>query len=191
MNWGFYALMFRMKYIERWSLMRCNIKENLSEHSMETAIIANALAEIGNTYFGKKYNADRVALKAIYHDATEIMTGDMPTPVKYYDNNIRNAYAAVEKCAENKILSLLPTELSDKYADVFKLEGEEKLLIKAADKLCAYIKCALEVQSGNNEFSYAEKATKAALESSMCDELKYFMDNFLPAFFQPLDDISL
>ncbi len=191
MNCGFFALMFRMKYIERWSLMRCNIKENLSEHSLETAIIANALAEIGNTYFGKSYNAERIALKAMYHDATEIMTGDMPTPVKYYDNNIRSAYAAVEKCAENKILSLLPVELSGKYAELFELEGDEKLLIKAADKLCAYIKCALEVLSGNNEFSHAEKATKAALETSMCDELKYFMDNFLPAFFQPLDNISL
>ena len=112
-----------MKYIERWSLMRCNIKENLSEHSLETAIIANALAEIGNTYFGKSYDADRIALKALYHDATEIMTGDMPTPVKYYDNNIRKAYAAVERCAEEKILSLLPLELSDKYKCVFSLRG--------------------------------------------------------------------
>lgn len=191
MNYGFYALLFRMKYIERWSLMRCNIKENLSEHSLETAIIANALAEIGNTYFGKSYDADRIALKALYHDATEIMTGDMPTPVKYYDNNIRKAYAAVERCAEEKILSLLPLELSDKYKCVFSLNDEERLIIKAADKLCAYIKCASEVQSGNIEFSHAEKATREALFDSNCEELNYFMENFLQPFFKPLDDISL
>ena len=191
MNYGFFALLFRMKYIERWSLMRCNIKENLSEHSLETAILANALAEIGNTYFNKNYNSDRIALKALYHDATEIMTGDMPTPVKYYDNNIRMAYAAVERCAEKKILSLLPDKLSDKYKEVFEFSDEEKLIIKSADKLSAYIKCALEVQSGNIEFSYAEKATKNALEVSECCELKFFMENFLAAFFEPLDNISL
>lgn len=191
MNYGFYALLFRMKYIERWSLMRCNIKENLSEHSLETAIIANALAEIGNTYFGKAYNSDRIALKALYHDATEIMTGDLPTPVKYYDDNIRSAYAAVERCAESKILSLLPDELGGRYKELFELDSDEKKIIKAADKLCAYIKCAQEVLSGNIEFSHAEKTTKAALEKSDCRELDYFMENFLPSFFQPLDDISL
>ncbi len=191
MNYSFYALMFRMKYIERWSLMRCNIKENLSEHSLETALIAHALAEIGNTYFAKSYDADTIALKALYHDATEIMTGDLPTPVKYYDNNIRSAYAAVERCAEAKILSLLPEELKSKYGKLFELGAEEKTLIKAADKLCAYIKCALEVSSGNNEFTYAEKVTKEALEASPCEELKYFLDNFLDAFFEPLDNISL
>jgi len=191
MSYGFFALMFRMKYIERWSLMRCNIKENLSEHSLETAILANSLAEIGNTYFGKNYNAETIALKALYHDATEIMTGDLPTPVKYYDTNIRNAYAAVEKCAEDKILSLLPKELAPKYKDIFELKDEERLIIKAADKLCAYIKCAGEVLSGNNEFTHAERATKNALETTKCEELKYFLDNFLEPFFQPLDNISL
>ena len=191
MSFGFFALMFRMKYIKRWALMRCNIDENLSEHSLETAFIAHALAEIGNRYFNKKYNSDRIALKAMYHDATEIMTGDMPTPVKYYDTNIRNAYAAVEKCAEEKILTLLPDELAESYKEAFALTEEEKKLIKAADKLCAYIKCANEVQSANIEFAHAEKATKAALESSKCEELDYFMKHFLDAFFKPLDDISL
>jgi len=191
MDYSFYALMFRMKYIERWSLMRCNIKENLSEHSLETALIAHALAEIGNTYFDKNYDAERIALKALYHDATEIMTGDLPTPVKYYDNNIRSAYAAVERCAETKILSLLPEELKGNYSQLFELSTDEKLLIKSADKLCAYIKCALEVSSGNNEFTHAEKVTKEALESNPCEELKYFCAKFLDAFFQPLDNISL
>ncbi len=191
MNYGFFALMFRMKYIDRWALMRCTTKENLSEHSLETAIIANALANIGNTYFNKAYNADAIALKAIYHDATEIMTGDLPTPIKYYNTDIRQAYAKVEKCAEEKILSLLPKELYDSYESAFSLSEDERKLIKAADKLCAYIKCKNEVLSGNIEFSHAEKATKSALDACECEELGYFIDNFLKAFFEPLDNLSL
>lgn len=191
MNYGFFALMFRMKYIDRWALMRCTTKENLSEHSLETSVIANALAIIGNTYFSKSYNAEMIALKAIYHDATEIMTGDLPTPIKYYNTDIREAYGKVEKCAEEKILSLLPPELYDSYANVFSLTTDEKRIIKAADKLCAYIKCKNEVLSGNIEFSHAEKATKAALDKCDCEELDYFINNFLNAFFEPLDNISL
>ncbi len=191
MNYGFFALMFRMKHIDRWSLMHCSDRENLSEHSLETAMLANALAVIGNAHFGKNYNADAVALKAMYHDATEIMTGDLPTPVKYYNTDIRSAYAKVEKCAEEKILSLLPEELLPSFKQVFAPTEDEKRLIKAADKLCAYIKCRSEVLSGNAEFSYAEKATWKAVESFDCEELKYFNENFLGAFFEPLDNISL
>lgn len=183
--------MFRMKYIDRWSLMRCSTKENLSEHSLETAILAHALALIGNAYFGKSYDADTIALKAIYHDATEIMTGDLPTPIKYYNTDIRSAYAKVEKCAEEKILSLLPPELSAQYEKVFACSEDEKRLIKAADKLCAYIKCRNEVLSGNSEFSYAEKATLKAVNAYKCEELTYFIDNFLQPFFDALDNISL
>ncbi|MBE6678323.1 MAG: 5'-deoxynucleotidase [Ruminococcaceae bacterium] len=191
MNYGFFALMFRMKHIDRWALMRCNAKENLAEHSLEVAIIANALANIGNTYFNKNYSSDRIALKALFHDATEIMTGDLPTPIKYYNSDIRNAYATVEKCAQDKVLSLLPQELIEKYEDAFILDEDEKILIKAADKLCAYIKCANEVRSGNIEFSHAAKTTKSAIEAFDCQELKYFCKHFLEAFFEPLDNISL
>ncbi len=191
MNYGFFALMFRMKHIDRWALMRCNAKENLAEHSLEVAIIANALANIGNTYFDKNYNSDRVALKALFHDAAEIMTGDLPTPIKYYNSDIRNAYAAVEKCAQDKVLSLLPQELVGNYEDIFALDDEEKVLIKAADKLCAYIKCVNEVRSGNIEFSHAAKTTKSAIDAFDCQELKYFCKHFLDAFFEPLDNISL
>lgn len=190
MNYGFFALIFRMKHIDRWSLMRCAFKENLSEHSLETAVVANALANIGNAYFNKSYDADRIALKALYHDATEIMTGDMPTPVKYYNTDIRRAYAEVEKCAEKKILSLLPEALAEKYAELFSFSEDERRLVKAADKLCAYIKCKSEVISGNAEFSYAEAATKKALEKYECEELSYFCKHFLDAFFEPLDHIS-
>lgn len=191
MNFGFFALMFRMKHIDRWALMRCNAKENLAEHSLEVAIIANALANIGNIYFGKHYNCDSIALKAMFHDATEIMTGDLPTPIKYYNSDIRNAYATVEKCAQEKVLSLLPTELSEEYKNVFELTKEEKTIIKAADKLCAYIKCVNEERSGNIEFSHAAKTTKEAVESFGCVELEYFCEHFLNAFFEPLDNISL
>ena len=191
MDYGFFALIFRMKYINRWALMRCTSEENLSEHSLETAVIANALANIGNTCYGKSYNAEKIALKAIYHDAAEIMTGDLPTPVKYYNTDIRRAYAEVEKCAETKILSLLPEELSDNYSEIFELSDDERSIIKAADKLCAYIKCKNEVMSGNIEFSHAEKATKKALDKLKCEELDYFLKNFLNAFFEPLDNISL
>lgn len=191
MDYGFFALMFRMKHIDRWALMRCNNKENLAEHSLEVSIIANALANIGNTYLGKSYNSERIALKALFHDATEIMTGDLPTPIKYYNSDIRSAYATVEKCAQDKVLSLLPAELSEKYEDIFSLSDEEKTLIKAADKLCAYIKCVNEERSGNIEFSYAAKTTKNAVDSFKCEELKYFCKHFLNAFFEPLDNISL
>lgn len=191
MNFGFYALLFRMKHIDRWALMRCNTKENLAEHSLEVAIIANALANIGNTYFDKTYNCEDIALKAMFHDATEIMTGDLPTPIKYYNDDIRSAYATVEKCAENKLISLLPADMKGYYDKIFSLTDEERIIIKAADKLCAYIKCVNEKQSGNIEFSHAVISTEKALDDMTCPELDYFRKHFLQAFFEPLDNISL
>lgn len=190
MSYGFFTLMFRMKYIDRWSLMRCNTKENLADHSLEVAIIAHSLAIIGNKYFGKKYDADTIAVKALFHDATEIMTGDLPTPIKYYNTEIRNAYATIEKSAEEKVLSLLPEEMMCEYKRVFTFSEEEKTLIKAADKLCAYIKCVTEEISGNKEFVHASKSTLKALNSYECPELKYFMEHFLNSFFEPIDNIS-
>lgn len=191
MTYGFFALMFRMKYINRWALMRCTSNENLAEHSLETAILANALANIGNGVYGKKYDASEIALKALYHDATEIMTGDLPTPIKYYNTDIRKAYSDVEKCAEEKIVSLLPDTLKGQYKSIFTINDDEKMLIKVADKLCAYIKCKSELLGGNIEFEYAEATTLSALKEYNCPELSYFMENFLPAFFEPLDNISL
>lgn len=191
MTYGFFALMFRMKYINRWALMRCTSNENLAEHSLETAILANALANIGNEFYGKQYDASQISLKALYHDATEIMTGDLPTPIKYYNTDIRKAYSDVEKCAEEKIVSLLPDSLKEQYKSIFTVNDDEKMLIKVADKLCAYIKCKNEVLGGNIEFEYAEATTLSALKEYDCTELNYFMENFLPAFFEPLDNISL
>lgn len=191
MDYGFFALMFRMKYINRWSLMRPNIDENLSEHSLETAILAGALANIGNEYFHKNYDVDRITVKAMFHDAAEILTGDLPTPVKYYNEDIRKAYSTVENFAENKILSLLPNELKERYKDIFDLTAEEKEIIKAADRLSAYIKCSLEAESGNKEFTYALESTKKSIEENGCEELHFFIEHFLNAFFQPLDNLSL
>lgn len=188
---SFFALMFRMKYINRWSLMRSNISENLSEHSLEVAIIAHALATIGNTYLSKNHNAELVALKAIYHDAPEILTGDLPTPVKYYNEEIRSAYKAVEKTATERIISLLPEEMKKTYAEAFELSDEEKALIKAADKLCAYIKCMNEVKSGNTEFKTATLSTEKALEKLECPELNVFKEKFLNSFFEPIDNLHL
>lgn len=188
---SFFALMFRMKYIDRWSLMRSNIAENLSEHSLEVAIIAHALAVIGNTYLSKNYNAELIALKAIYHDAPEILTGDMPTPVKYYNDEIRTAYKAVEKTATDRIISLLPEEMKQTYTDAFNLTQEEKTLIKAADKLCAYIKCMNEIKSGNPEFKAATRSTEQSLEKLNCPELVIFKEKFLKSFFEPIDNLHL
>ena len=188
---SFFALMFRMKYINRWSLMRSNIAENLSEHSLEAAIIAHALAVIGNTYLSKNYNAELIALKAIYHDAPEILTGDMPTPVKYYNDEIRTAYKAVEKTATDRIISLLPEEMKQTYTDAFNLTQEEKTLIKAADKLCAYIKCMNEIKSGNPEFKAATRSTEQSLEKLNCPELVIFKEKFLKSFFEPIDNLHL
>ncbi|MBR6796532.1 MAG: 5'-deoxynucleotidase [Clostridia bacterium] len=188
---SFFALMFRMKYIDRWSLMRSNIAENLSEHSLEVAIIAHALAVIGNTYLSKNYNAELIALKAIYHDAPEILTGDMPTPVKYYNDEIRTAYKAVEKTATDRIISLLPEEMKQTYTDVFNLTQEEKTLIKAGDKLCAYIKCMNEIKSGNPEFKAATRSTEQSLEKLNCPELVIFKEKFLKSFFEPIDNLHL
>lgn len=188
---SFFALMFRMKYIDRWSLMRSNIAENLSEHSLEVAIIAHALAVIGNTYLSKNYNAELIALKAIYHDAPEILTGDMPTPVKYYNDEIRTAYKAVEKTATDRIISLLPEEMKQTYTDAFNLTQEEKTLIKASDKLCAYIKCMNEIKSGNPEFKAATRSTEQSLEKINCPELVIFKEKFLKSFFEPIDNLHL
>lgn len=188
---SFFALMFRMKYIDRWALMRSNITENLSEHSLEVAIIAHALAVIGNTYLSKNYNAELIALKAIYHDAPEILTGDMPTPVKYYNDEIRTAYKAVEKTAIDRIISLLPEEMKHTYTAAFNLTEDEKTLIKAADKLCAYIKCMSEIKSGNPEFKAATQSTEQSLEKLNCTELDVFKEKFLKSFFEPIDNLHL
>lgn len=187
---SFYSLVFRQKYIKRWGLMRNISEENLSSHSFEVAIIAHALAIIGNTYFGKSYNPDRVCTIALFHDAEEVYTGDMPTPIKYFNDDIRDTYKEIEKIASKSLISKLPTELQPTYSNILNNEDEEIYkLVKAADKLCAYIKCIEEEKCGNTEFSLAKESTKKALKTLDLPELKYFIDNMLPSFELTLDEM--
>ena len=194
----FLALLSRMKYIERWALMRSSRPENLSEHALEVAAIAHVLCVIGNVRFGRELNAERAALVAIYHDASEIITGDMPTPVKYHDGRIRDAYRAVEKNAEERLLATLPDDLRPTFEDVFwpaEDAGEEerylRRLVKAADKISALIKCVDEARSGNAEFSSAERTCRAAVEEMAAElpEVADFVREFLPSYGATLDEL--
>jgi len=191
MKFSFFALAFRMKYITRWGLMRNYRTENLSEHSAETAMLAHSLALIGNQYFHKHYLVERVAVLALYHDLCEVFTGDLPTPVKYFNSEMRESYKKIEESAAQKLLLKLPDELRDEYADILNEHKEKDLhiLVKAADKLCAYIKCTEEVSNGNNEFKKALVATKKSLDQYPCEELQYFMEHFLPSFNLTLDEL--
>ncbi len=186
----FFALMSRMKYIERWGLMRSTRKENIQEHSLQAAMIAHALALIGNKLFDKNYDADSIAVKAMYHEASEILTGDLPTPIKYYNDEIRASYKKIESIATKQMLEMLPQELKQDYVPILSPQDEEeKIIIKAADKICAYLKCVEEVNAGNKEFADALKALEASIKEYKLEEVKYFIDNFIKAFDLTLDKL--
>lgn len=190
---SFFAFASRMKYINRWALMRNTTYETLSQHSYEVATLAHALAVIGNRRLGKNYDAARAALLGLYHDTPEIITGDMPTPVKYHSGEMREAFAKVEQYAGERLLSMLPDDLRPDFEPLLTESGAEAdlhRLVKAADKLSAYIKCIEEHKAGNAEFSEAEKATKKALDNLDCPELQIFLTDFLPAYSLPLDKLK-
>ncbi len=190
---SFYAMISRMKYIERWSLMRNSISENISEHSLEVSILAHSLAIIRNERLGGGLNAEKAALIGIYHDATEIITGDMPTPIKYFNENIQGAFKAVEHVAAERLLLMLPEDIRASYEAVFfPQEGEEYLwkLVKAADKLSALIKCIEERKAGNSEFRSAEKSLREILIAMKLQEVDIFMTEFLPAYDKTLDELN-
>lgn len=190
---SFFAFASRMKYINRWALMRNTTYETLSQHSYEVATLAHALAVIGNRRLGKNYDAARAALLGLYHDTPEIITGDMPTPVKYHSGEMREAFAKVEQYAGERLLSMLPDDLRPDFEPLLTESGAEAdlhRLVKAADKLSAYIKCIEEHKAGNAEFSEAEKATKKALDNLDCPELQIFLADFLPAYSLPLDKLK-
>ena len=190
MNYSFFAMVSRMKYIDRWALMRNTENESLDSHSKEVAVIAHALAVIGNKRFGKNYNADRAAVLGLYHDAHEIITGDMPTPVKYQNDDILLAFKAVEDSANEKLLSKLPEDLRDTFRDLLtENDGELKPLVKAADKLSALIKCIEERKAGNTEFKEAETAIRKKLLEMNLPEANVFTEEFLPAYEQTLDTL--
>lgn len=198
--YSYFAMISRMKYIERWALMRSSRPENLSEHAMEVAMIAHALCTIGNVRYGKQLNADRAAVIGLYHDASETITGDMPTPVKYYSHEIRDAYKEVEHAAQERLISRLPDDLRGVYEDIFcpSEEADEnerymRHLVKAADKLSALIKCVEEEKSGNTEFRTAAETIRAAVEemAAQCPEVRDFTEEFLPAYGRTLDELEM
>lgn len=187
----FYAMLSRMKYINRWGLMRNTREENLSEHSLEVAFIAHALGVINNEIFGGTINAERLAILAMYHDVTEIITGDMPTPVKYYSPVIRNAYKEVEHVAKDEILTGLPLNLRKVYEPLLlETSNEEELwaYVKAADKISAYIKCIEEINTGNLDFSKAKESTYQAILKLDLKEANYFLEEYIPAYSLTLDE---
>ena len=187
----FFAYVSRMRFIQRWALMRNTAQENVQEHSHQVAVLAHALAVIRNEKFGGTVDAGQVAVAALYHDASEILTGDMPTPIKYDNPAIRKAYKDVEAVAERKLLEMLPEELQSAYAPVITGPGGEvEQLVKAADKLSAYIKCVEELKAGNNEFREAAAQTRKALEEYDLPEVTYFMDTFMGSFSLTLDELK-
>jgi len=190
----FFAYLSRMKLIDRWGLMRCTQKENVQEHCLQVAITAHALALIKNKKFGGQVNAERVALLAIFHDATEVLTGDLPTPVKYFSPELRAAYGAIEEHAADQLAELMPEEFRGDYKKLLSIPSEEreaKSLIKAADTLCAYIKCLEEVAAGNHEFSGAKKTIEAKVSALLGrPEVEYFVKNFVPSFSLSLDEMG-
>ncbi len=192
MNYSFFAMISRMKYIDRWALMRNTDRESLDSHSKEVAVIAHALAIIGNKRFGKTYNPDRAAVLGLYHDAHEIITGDMPTPVKYQNDDILVAFKAVEDSANEKLLGKLPEDLREEFSSLLTGENEDEellVLIKAADRLSALIKCIDERKAGNTEFKEAEKSTLKRIKKMNVPEADVFLNEFIPAYEQTLDNL--
>ena len=188
---NFYALISRMKYIDRWALMRNTQPENIQEHSHQVAVLAHALALIQNHYFGGHVDEGKVAVAALYHDATEIITGDMPTPIKYFNATIRDSYKEVERAAADRLLAMLPGELRGEYEPLLKESDEEiRAIVKAADKRSAYLKCVEELNAGNDEFRLAREQTYAALTDNPLPALQDFIDRFLPSFELTLDELQ-
>lgn len=186
----FFAIISRMKYINRWSLMRNTVTENISEHSLEVAFIAHLLAVLRNKRFGGNVNPERVALLAMYHDTPEIITGDLPTPIKYYNKNIKSAYSEIENNASRQLLSYLPDDIKEEYEPLFyKHESDSELweLVKAADKISALIKCVEEKQMGNKDFSDAESATLKIIKELNVKEADVFLEEFMPSYGLTLD----
>ena len=193
MSNDFFALISRMKYIDRWALMRNTEKESLSQHSYEVAVICHALAVISNKRLGTNYNAEKAALIGLFHDTAEILTGDMPTPVKYYSSEILNAFKKVEEAATDKILGMLPEDMQSEYKDLLFATEEDKdiwVLNKAADKISALIKCIEEEKAGNREFSKAREATEASIHKMNCEAAEIFLREFLPSFELTLEQLK-
>lgn len=183
----------RMKLIQRWPLMRSISSENISEHSLQVAFVAHALALIKNKKFDGQLNAEHIALLGMYHDTSEVLTGDLPTPVKYYNPDIAQEYKKIEAAAEQRLLSMLPEEFQDDFAP-FLISGtaskEEQSIVKQADSICAYLKCLEELSAGNHEYEQAKRRLEETLEQRKSPEMDYFLTTFAPSFELSLDEIS-
>ncbi|MBP2639298.1 MAG: yfbR [Firmicutes bacterium] len=189
----FFAFLSRLKFIQRWGLMRNTTSENIQEHSLQVGMIAHGLAVIRNTYFGGEIDSGKVALLGMYHEVAEIFTGDLPTPVKYFNPQIKEVYKAIESMAQKKMVNMLPGELKDSYRHLLMNQEEDSELwqiVKAADKICAYLKCVEELKVGNQEFLTASKMIKQELEESKLPEVNYFMEVFAPGFSLSLDELK-
>lgn len=189
----FFAHLSRLKLINRWPLMRNVRTENVSEHSLQVAMVAHALAIIKNQKFNGNLNADRIAMMAMYHDASEVLTGDLPTPVKYYNAQIAHEYKKIEKIAQQKLIEMLPEEMRAAYRpllDEHLHSEEETAIVKQADALCAYLKCLEELSAGNHEFHLAKARLEKTLEQRHSPEMAWFIEVFVPSFSLSLDEIS-
>ncbi|CDT91545.1 5'-nucleotidase yfbR [Vibrio coralliirubri] len=189
----FFAHLARMKLIQRWPLMRSVSSENISEHSLQVAFVAHALALIKNKKFDGQLNPEHIALLGMYHDTSEVLTGDLPTPVKYYNPDIAQEYKKIEAAAEQRLLSMLPEEFRDDFAP-FLISGtaskEEQSIVKQADTICAYLKCLEELSAGNHEYEQAKRRLEETLEQRKSPEMDYFLITFAPSFELSLDEIS-
>ncbi|MCL4119207.1 5'-deoxynucleotidase [Vibrio lentus] len=189
----FFAHLARMKLIQRWPLMRSISSENISEHSLQVAFVAHALALIKNKKFDGQLNPEHIALLGMYHDTSEVLTGDLPTPVKYYNPDIALEYKKIEAAAEQRLLSMLPEEFQDDFAP-FLISGtankEEQSIVKQADTICAYLKCLEELSAGNHEYEQAKRRLEETLSQRKSPEMDYFLTTFAPSFELSLDEIS-
>ena len=191
MSYAFFAYLSRLKLIRRWSLMRNTQPENDAEHSLQVAMIAHAIAVIGRDRYGRKTDPEHVLTLAVYHDATEVMTGDLPTPVKYHNDELRSAYHRLEDVSADRLLALLPDDLQPAFSPCLKQEaGYDRDVVKAADRISAYIKCLEEKCAGNREFDYAAENVRMSLEKISLPEVRDFLRDFLPAYEMTLDELN-
>ena len=188
-----FAYLSRMKFIKRWGLMHNTYPENIQEHSLRVAMVAHALAVIRNRVFGGNINPERTAVLALYHDASEVLTGDLPAPVKYFNPEIKTAYKTIEAASSRKLFDMVPEVLKADYRALFLAEDADRILhdlITVADKLCAYLKCLEEISAGNQEFSKAEKVLRSSVEGIDLPEVRYFLETFVPSFKLTLDELD-
>ncbi len=188
MKSNYYAMLFRMKYIHRWALMRNLREENVGEHTLDTALIAHGLAVIANRRFGEHLNPESIAAAALFHDTAEVITGDLPTPVKYYNDEMKSTYKSIEAAAEQKLLELIPDDLREDFLPLYHPDDVTTRYVKAADKISALIKCREELSLGNKEFATAEKVSEAAVRQCGLPAAEVFLKEFLPAFSKALDE---